>query len=171
MAYLIMFLIPGIMPPFRTLQLATRALGVNPSIELLAVCPMWDVFPSANSKHMQDMCTACNTPLFLADRTKRNNPHAIKTPIVKYPYLVLSDQIASILQVPGIEVLLDKWHKKPHKMGEYTNIFDGNICHNRLRALNGSLFFSNLPHEKNRPHGKLRIGVNLGLDWYVFCPF
>ena len=172
MAYLITFLVPGITPPFRTLQSATRALGVDPSIELLAVCPTCrDVFPSANSKHMQDMCTACNTPLFLADRTKRNNPRAIKTPIVKYPYLALSDQIASILQVPGVEALLDEWRKKPRKMGEYTDIFDGNICRNRLRAPNGSLFFSNLPHEKNGPHGELRIGVNLGLDWYVFCPF
>jgi len=172
MAYLIMFLVPGITPPFHMLQLATHALGVDPSFELLAVCPMCqDVFPSANSKHMQDMCTACNTPLFLADCTKRNNPRAIKMPIVKYLYLALSDQIASILQIPGIEALLDKWCKKPHKMGEYTDIFDGNICRNRLRAPNGSLFFSNLLHEKNGPHGKLRIGVNLGLDWYVFCPF
>jgi hypothetical protein len=152
MAYLITFLIPGITPPFRTLQSATRTLGVDPPIELLAVCPTCrDVFPSANSKHMQDMCPMCNTPLFLADHTKRNNPRAVKTPIVKYPYLTLSDQIASILRVPGVEALLDAWRKKPRKTGEYIDIFDGNICRNRLRAPDGSLFFSNLSHENHGP--------------------
>jgi hypothetical protein len=169
---LITFLVPDITPPFRTLQLATRTLGDDPPIELLAVCPTCrDVFPSANSKHMQGTCTACNTPLFLADHTKRNNPRAVKMPIVKYPYLALSDQIASILRVPGIEASLDEWRKKPRKMGEYIDIFDGNICRNRLRAPDGSLFFSNLPHENHGPHGELRIGVNLGLDWYVCRTF
>ena len=91
-------------------------------------------------------------------------------PIVKYLYLPLSEQIASILQVPGVEALLDEWRKKPRKTGDYIDIFDGDVCHNKLQALDGSLFFSNLPHEKNRPRGKLRIGVNLGLDWYVFRP-
>ena len=170
MASLIMFLVPGITPPFRMLQSATRTLGVDPCIELLAVCPTcWDVFPSANSKHMQDVCTTCKTPLFLADHTRRNNSHA-KMPIVKYLYLPLSKQIASILQVPGIEALLDEWCKKPCKMGDYIDIFDSDVCHNKLQAPDGSLFFSNLLHEKNGPHGKLRIGVNLGLDWYVFWP-
>ena len=28
-------------------------------------------------------------------------------------------------------------------------------------------FFSNLPHKMNGPAGELRIGVNLGIDWYV----
>jgi hypothetical protein len=170
MAYLIMSLVPRITPPFCTLQSATRMLGVDPPIELLAVCPTCrNVFPSANSKHMQDMCTGCNTLLFLSDHTKWNNSHAIKTPIVKYLYLLLSEQIALILQILGIEAFLDEWHKKPRKMGEYTVIFDGNICHNRLRAPDGSLFFSNLPHENNRPHDELRIGVNLGLNWYICC--
>jgi len=130
---LIMFLVPGIMPPFCTLQSATHTLGVDPPIKLLAMCPTcWDVFPSANSKHMQDMCTACNTPLFLSDHTEQNNSCAIKMPIVKYPYLLLSKQIASILRVLGVKVLLDEWHKKLCKTGEYTDIFDSNICHNRL---------------------------------------
>jgi hypothetical protein len=56
-------------------------------------------------------------------------------------------------------------------MGEYKDIFDGNICHSRLRALDGSLFFLNLPHKKNRPYGKLRIGINLGLNWYICQAF
>src|SRR6266851_10400877 len=97
-ACLIMFLVPGITPLFCTLQSTTCTLGVDLAIELLVVCPTCqDVFPSANSKHMQDICTVCNTPLFLSDQTKCNNFYAIKTPLVKYLYLVLSEQIASIL--------------------------------------------------------------------------
>jgi hypothetical protein len=87
---------------------------------------------------------------------------------VKYPYLPLSEQIASILRVPGVEALLDEWRKKPRKTGEYIDIFDGSICRTKLQAPDGSLFFSNLPHENHGPDGELRIGVNLGLDWYVF---
>jgi hypothetical protein len=118
---------------------------------------------------MQDVCTICKTPLFLADYTRCNNSYA-KMPIVKYPYLLLSKQIASILQVPGIKVLLNEWRKKPCKREDYIDIFDSDVCHNKLHTLDRSLFFLNLPHEKNGPHGKLRIGVNLGLDWYVFWP-
>lgn len=39
---------------FIILHLATCALGINPRVELLAVCPgCWGIYPSANSKHMQ----------------------------------------------------------------------------------------------------------------------
>jgi hypothetical protein len=41
------------------------------------------------------------------------------------------------------------------------------VCRFDLKALDGSPFFSNLPHQKNGPNGELCIGVNLGVDWYV----
>ncbi|KAG2046440.1 hypothetical protein BDR06DRAFT_977476 [Suillus hirtellus] len=34
----------------------------------------------------------------------------------------------------------------------------------QLQGMDGKIFFSNLPHEKNGPDGELRIGVNLGVD-------
>jgi hypothetical protein len=56
----------AIVPPFVTLQSATRALGVNPKVELLAVCPKCRcVYPSSGSIHMQEKCTRCDAPLFL----------------------------------------------------------------------------------------------------------
>ena len=88
-------------------------------------------------------------------------------PIIKYPYLLLSTQIESLLKVPGIEALLDEWRKRPMNIGKYGNIFDGEVCRVKLRAPNGTPFFSNLPHKKNGPQGELRIGVNLRVDWYV----
>jgi len=168
LACLLTFFSPAATPPFITLQSATRTLGVDPHIEVLPVCPTCrDVFPSSSSKHMQDVCPTCNIPLFLPDHTKRGNQCSMKTPVIKYPYLSLSDQIESVLKLPGVEALLDDWRTKPRKSGEYGDIFDGNTCRLNLKAPDGTLFFSNLPNEKNGPNSELHIGVNLGIDWYV----
>ena len=75
-----------------------------------------------------------------------------------------------LLKIPGIKALLDQWCMKPRNPGEYSDIFDGDMCHLKLRAPNGMLFFSNLPYEKNGPGGELCIGVNLGVYWYVYYP-
>jgi hypothetical protein len=91
----------------------------------------------------------------------------LKTPVIKYPYIPLSEQIESLLRVPGVEALLDEWRFKPRIEGEYGDIFDGAICRSTLKAPDGSIFFSNLPHERKGPQEELRIGVNLGVDWYV----
>jgi hypothetical protein len=159
---------PDLVSPFITLQSATRALGVDPYIHLLPICPRCrDVFPSAASKHVQDRCTQCNEDLFLPDETRRGNQRATRTPIIKCPYLPLSDQIRSILRVPGIEALLDEWRKKPRTPGKYADIFDGRMCRDKLKGADSKPFFSNLPDEGTGPCGELRIGVNIGIDWYV----
>ena len=116
---------------------------------------------------MQDTCTSCKVPLFLPNHTNRGILRNVKTPVIKYPYLSLSQQLISVLKIPGIEALLDGWRIKPRKSGEYSDIFDGDMCRIHLMAPDGSLFFSNLPHERQGPSGELRIGVNLGVDWYV----
>jgi hypothetical protein len=51
----------------------------------------------------------------------------------------------ALLKIPGIEALLNQWHMKPQSPGEYSDIFDGSMCHLKLRVPNGMLFFSNLP--------------------------
>ena len=168
LALLFRFFSMDIAPPFITFHSATRALGVNPGIELLAVCPgCRGVYPSAGSKHMQEACTLCRIPLFLPNHTRQGNRRVVKTPVIKYPYLPLSEQIKSVLKTPGVEALLDEWRTKPRNSGEYTDIFDGRMCRLKLRAPDGSLFFSNHPHENHGPDNELRIGVNLGVDWYV----
>jgi hypothetical protein len=170
LALLFRFFKLGILPPFVTLPSAIRALGADPGIQLLAVCPSCRlVYPSSGSKHVQETCTACHIPLFLSEHTKQGNCRVIRTPVIKYPYLPLSDQILSVLKTPGIEALLDDWRTKPRKSGEYGDIFDGRMCRLKLRAPDGSLFFSNHPHEIKGPSNELRIGVNLGVDWCVLC--
>ncbi|KIJ13694.1 hypothetical protein PAXINDRAFT_13450 [Paxillus involutus ATCC 200175] len=163
---ILLALSPTIATPFITLQSSNRVLGVDKPICLLPVCPVCrNVFPPAGSTHTQDTCPTCNIPLFQSDHTKRGNLRAIKTPVVKYPYLPLSTQIRSILKVPGLEAILDQWRAKPRVDGEYTDIFDGSMCRTQLKGPDGELFFSNRPHEKSGPDGELRIGVNLGVDW------
>ena len=168
LAYLVSFLNPQLVLPFITLPSIMRILALDPPIELLPVCPSCrDVFPSAASQHVQDICTSCNVPLFLPSRTIRGVPRNVKTPVIKYPYLPLSQQLVSMLKIPGIEALLDGWRTKPRNPREYGDIFDGDMCRVRLKAPDGSIFFSNLPHERQGPSGELRIGVNLGVDWFV----
>ncbi len=91
-----------IMLPFITLQSATHALGVNPRIKLLAVCPKCQgVYPSSGSRHAQEKCTACQVSLFLPEYTRQGNC-AIKSPVIKYLYRPLTNQIMSILKNPGV---------------------------------------------------------------------
>jgi hypothetical protein len=116
---------------------------------------------------MQDTCTLCNVPLFLPNHMNRGIPCKVKTPAIKYPYLPLSQQLVSVLKIPGIEALLDNWRTNPHKSGKYSDIFDGDMCHIHLKAPNGSIFFLNHAHERQGPSGELQIGVNLGVDWYI----
>ncbi|KAG1727381.1 uncharacterized protein EDB91DRAFT_1086452 [Suillus paluster] len=119
------------------------------------------------STKSHDTCTTCAVDLFLPDTTKQGNQRAVKMPIIKYPYLPLSEQIKSLLKIPGLEAVLDGWRSKPRIIGEYTDIFDGAVCRMKLKGPDGNLFFSNLSHEKSRPDGELHIGVNLGVDWYI----
>ncbi len=168
LARLLRFFDPTATSPFVTLQSATRALGVNPPVELLAVCPKcWDVYPSSGSRHAQERCNTCQTDLFLPEHTRRGNLRAVKTPVIKYPYIPLSKQIRLILKIPGIEASLDGWRNKLRFPGEYGDIFDGKMCRLKLKALDGSLFFSN--YKRHGPNDELQISVNLGVDWCVLC--
>ncbi|KIJ06688.1 hypothetical protein PAXINDRAFT_158658 [Paxillus involutus ATCC 200175] len=162
---LLIAICPTIVPPFVTLHSATKVLGLDMPTFELPCCPSCrEVYPASGSLHTQDTCIPCQVPLFLPDKTMRSNKRTKKIPFVKYPYLPISMQLHSILTIPGIENTLDQWRTKPRARGQYTDIFDGDICRLKLKAPDGSLFFSNLPHEKQGPAGELRIGLNMGLD-------
>ncbi|KAF8547618.1 hypothetical protein OG21DRAFT_1490052, partial [Imleria badia] len=100
--------------------------------------------------------------------TRCRNARANKLPVLNFPYLSLSEQIKDLLKIPGLEVVLDEWCTKDRKPGEYIDIFDGMVCRTKLKAPDGKLFFSNNADKKNEPHGELRIGVNLGVDWFLY---
>ncbi|KAL4073275.1 hypothetical protein V8B97DRAFT_2023066 [Scleroderma yunnanense] len=117
---------------------------------VFALCPtllaLFVTLPSAMKVH-----STCKIPLFLPDQTKHGLLHSKKIPCVKYPYLPLSDQIQSILTIPGVE-------------DHYSDIFDGDICQTKLKALDGSLFFANGPQDSHGPNGELQISITLGID-------
>ncbi|KAG1846632.1 hypothetical protein F4604DRAFT_1688312 [Suillus subluteus] len=148
-ACLLISLSPTIDTPFITLQSSNRVLGVDKSTYVLP-------------------CTTCGVDLFLPDQTKRGNLCAIRLPVIKYPYLPLSEQLKSLLKIPGLEATLDAWRLKPRNPRQYIDIFDGDMCSKKLQGADGKLFFSNLPHEKHGPDGEFRIGLNLGVDWFSY---
>jgi len=56
LAHLLMFFDPTIITPFITLQSVTRTLGLDPTIQVLPVCPnCQEVYLSTASKHIQEM--------------------------------------------------------------------------------------------------------------------
>ncbi|KIJ15283.1 hypothetical protein PAXINDRAFT_11822 [Paxillus involutus ATCC 200175] len=146
-----MSLCPTLQTPFVTLHSSHYVLGLDTAIHILP-----------------DMCASCNINLFLPTQTKHGNDRAVKSPIINYPYLPLSEQIKRLLKIPGLEAVLDEWQTKVQKPGEYIDIFDGDICRTRLKGPNGKLFFSNKDNEKQGPNGELCIGVNLGIDWFSY---
>ena len=143
-----------------------KALQLDPLVSLLPVCPQClDVCPAAGSLHTQDSCLACSVDLFLPDKTKQGKDWANKIPYIKYPYLPLSQQIQSLLAIPGLEKALDEWRTKPCTPGQYQDIFNGDMYRSKLNDPDGKVFFSNGTGEANGPNGELQIGVNLGIDW------
>ncbi|KAG1727962.1 uncharacterized protein EDB91DRAFT_1086263 [Suillus paluster] len=123
-ACMLLVISPMIDRPFVTLQSCTRVLGVDPVIQTLPVCPgCRDVFPPTGSLHAQDTCITCNISLFLPGQTRHRIQRAKKIPVIKYLYLALSEQIKSMLKILGVEAVLDEWHSKPRRAGEYTDIF------------------------------------------------
>jgi hypothetical protein len=156
----------SIMTPFVTLQSSNNVLGIDKPIHTLPVCPSCrEVFPPATSHHSQEVCMPCNTNLWLHSRTSQGNTRSVKSLVVNFPYLPLSEQIKSLLKIPGLESVLDDLPVKPRKPGEYIDIFDGAMCCTKLKGPNSNLFFSNTSHESKGPNGELRLGVNLGIDW------
>jgi hypothetical protein len=128
-ACLLISLSPAIDTPFITLQSSNRVLGVDKFTYVLPVCPICrDVYPPAGSTHLQDTCTSCGIDLFLPDQTKHGNLRTTRSPVIKYPYLPLSEQLRSLLKIPGLEALLDSWRTKHRRPGEYSDIFDGDMC-------------------------------------------
>ncbi|KAL4067434.1 hypothetical protein V8B97DRAFT_2025005 [Scleroderma yunnanense] len=138
---LVFTLCPTLLTLFVILPSAMKVLGLDLQTYELPCCP-----------------SCCEILLFLPDQTKHSLLCSKKIPCVKYPYLPLSDQIQSILMIPGVEESLDAWCTCLCTPGHYSNIFDGDIY--------GSLFFANDPQDSHGLNGELQIGITLGIDWY-----
>ena len=65
---------------------------------------------------------------------------------MRYPYLSISEQLPSIVDVPSFEQAVDLWRKKENTSGRLETLFNGRIAR-QLRGPDGKPFFSNLEGE------------------------
>ena len=62
------------------------------------------------------------------------------------------------------EIIGTHWKTRPRKAGSRCDIMDGDIWQT-MKGPDGKLFFD--PHSETE---ELRIGVNIGIDWYYYLP-
>lgn len=151
--------------PISTLPRIMSKIDVEPTIHLLPICPSClEVYPAKAST--PSVCVRCNSNMFKTKpSTSASNKQEKRTPLLSFPYKSIQSSLEDILAVPGAEEELDKWRKVERCPGRYTDIFDGAVTRS-LKCPDGSLFFRNGPGDEKGPNGVLRIGVNLGVDWY-----
>ncbi len=158
------------LPMYRTLPTLLERLNVEVPFQILPVCPSChEVHPSSVPGSQQ--CLVCQHALFNTTPTageERRGCTSHEKPKLLLQFLTksLAEQLATMLMVPGIEDEMARslQNIRRHVPGIYTNIFDGKICR-ELKAADGTKFFS--PSEEVIAAGKLRIGVTLGVDWWV----
>ncbi len=80
----------------------------------------------------------------------------------------LSEQLERLLQIEGMEELLDQWRKRRRTPGQLCDVFDGMVPQGLLGP-DGRLFFENGPDLARGPRGELRVGLQWGVDWYVMA--
>ncbi|TFY72264.1 hypothetical protein EVG20_g747 [Dentipellis fragilis] len=152
--------------PYKTLASVMSNLGIEPTFQILPVCPSClEVYPA--SRAGDSTCDRCDTPLFRRiKRLDRRRPHAEDTlrPFLQFPTKGIEAQLHEILAVPGMEDILEGWRSKTHSPGEYQDNFDGRICH-EVKGPDDRIFFENplLPG-----CDELRIGLTLGVDWFSY---
>lgn len=149
-----------------TLNTAVTSLDAEANFLLLPTCiKCRDVFPPSVA-----ICDQCNMPLCHAEPTPQQRAEGKQTrddhkPRIPFAYLPLEDQLRSAFEsTPGLEDVVDDWRKQKRTEGVYKDIWDGRVC-KELKGDDGLPFFRHdLPE---MPKGELRIGVTLGIDWYV----
>ncbi|KAJ7583887.1 hypothetical protein C8J56DRAFT_1166808 [Mycena floridula] len=162
-------------PMYDTLKSVLNIMSAEPTFRILPVCPKCqDVYPS--DIEFTAKCSQCQHPLFKTTptpaearrgRTAREKP----VPFLQFPEKSLQEQLAAVLQVPGIEELIEQSLHHEHVSDVYKNIFDGRICRN-LEAPDVTKFFKLTPEQEAA--GELRFliyGVkSLRLIHHVPCP-
>lgn len=152
-------------PLISTLGSVLTTMQLEPVFQVLPVCPnCLEVYPLQSDG--PTICSRCSSFIYKAipPNARHNTP---LTPQLRFPHKSIESQLHDMLAVPGLEAELDKWRKRKRTPGKYSDMFDGCVpkC---LKGHDGHLFFSNGADEiESGPNGELRIGLTLGVDWYV----
>jgi len=154
-------------PVLSTLGAVLLTMQLEPEFQVLPVCPnCLEVYPLQADG--PTICSRCNS--FIYKATPANAPRNANnppTPLLRFPYKTIESQLIDILAVPGVEAELDKWRTRTRTPGKYSDIFDGDIP-KKLKDHDGLPFFRNTINSVVKgPDGELRIGLTLGVDWYV----
>ncbi|KAL1940756.1 hypothetical protein VTO73DRAFT_7797 [Trametes versicolor] len=150
-AVVVTLLAPFAPTPFLTLKKVNDLMGLEVPFQVLAVCPTCkDVY--ANSPDSPALCTRCATPLFKPNRPPSNwyqRGPGVRAPVIKYPYMSLSEQLTRLLQVDGMEDLLD--------------------VAKELLGPDGRPFFENAAsHHARGPDNELRLALEWAVDWFSY---
>ncbi|KAI0668702.1 hypothetical protein C8Q78DRAFT_1097701 [Trametes maxima] len=166
-AVVITLVSPSTSTPFLTLKKVNELMGLDIPFQVLAVCSRCKaVYSGSESSPTRCSTVGCDTPLFKDARSSsRWYQRGLRVPLIKYPYLSLSEQIEHLLQVQGMEELLERWRTKSRKPGVYHDIFDGSVAQNLL-APDGHPFFKK-PEESDSSN-ELRIGLQWAVDWFSY---
>lgn len=156
-------------PSLSTLTSVLDSMELEPQVRILPVCPSClEVFPDSDST--PSICPLCNTFIFKESPRPSTQKCPSRTPLLRFPMMSIESQLVTMLLVPGVEKACDDWRKTKRTPGKYDDNFDGRICR-ELPDVDGQPFFKNDPQDVgNGPEGELRIGLTLGVDWFVY-PF
>jgi hypothetical protein len=144
---------------YRTLPSVMTHLGVDPIFVTLPVCPVcFEVH--ASSLSAQTRCVRCASPIFKL--TSPGQQSQKPKPILQFPTVCLEQQLRQIIEIDGMEDILEEWCYLPRSPGEYNDNFDGEIC-KTVEGHDERPFFEN-PRPPDT-QDELRIGLTLGVDW------
>ncbi|KAI1783783.1 hypothetical protein LXA43DRAFT_1067338 [Ganoderma leucocontextum] len=151
------------------------ALQVEPRFQIHPVCPACNrVFPLSMYANRLARCdrVLCKHALFRWQDTSARSRRAQQgsaRPVLQFPYKSIAEQLAIILDMPGVEEAVDAWRKRHRILGVLQDIFDGRICRQLLGPDGLSFFRYDL--RDTGPDGELRLGVTLGVDCVINLPF
>ncbi|KAI0736044.1 hypothetical protein C8Q76DRAFT_297174 [Earliella scabrosa] len=138
------------------------SLHLNVPFQIFPCCPECRmVYPESVLLDLKATCTGCKTPLF----TFEGNQFRRARRKLSFPYLSLTAQLQSLLQVAENEDNMEAWKKRPRVLGRLVDMFDGLICR-ILKGPDGLPFFKY--GSSTEDDGELRVGVALGLDWFSY---
>ena len=153
-----------------TLQTVMARLELEDRFIVFPICAKCHRF-FACAIPVDSECPDCEIPLFrpsddfLFSRIPGRKAPA-PLPELCVPMQTLSNLLTEFLWRPGMEEIVGSyWKKRPRKAGYRCDIMDGDIWQT-TKGPDGRLFFD--PADETE---ELRIGVNLGIDWYYDISF
>lgn len=114
-------------------------------------------------------CSLCSHPLFrlepnIQEAHRKRGKAKHRAAYLCTPAKSITEQLAMLLSQPGVEQALKLWCHRSQVSGWLTDFFDGAISKTLLGPDGLPFFQCDIPVDNE---GELRIGLALGIDWFV----